>query len=102
MRRSEPVWCCLPLGLLDLAGLAQNQQNAPKKELSDKVSERLAKIRTQTDAKNYDGALAIIDGLLKISGPESYDMALLSQVKAQILLTKGAVTQSRSRLLRLR
>jgi len=85
----------LALGLAaPIASHAQNQQNTPKKELSDKVSEELAKIRTQTDAKNYDGALAIIDGLLKISGPESYDMALLSQVKAQILLTKGEYAKS--------
>ena len=85
----------LALGLATpLTTHAQNQQNAPKKELSDKVSEDLAKIRTQTDAKNYDGALAIIDGLIKISGPESYDMALLSQVKAQILLTKGEYAKS--------
>ncbi len=85
----------LALGLATPAtGLAQNQANAPKKELSDKVSEELGKIRTQTDAKNYDGALAIIDSLLRTSGPESYDMALLSQVKAQILLTKGDYARS--------
>lgn len=85
----------LALGLATpVIGLAQNPSTAPKKELSDKVSEELAKIRTQTDAKNYDGALAIIDGLLRTAGPESYDMALLSQVKAQILLTKGDYAKS--------
>lgn len=85
----------LALGLAEpFVSHAQDRQNAPKKELSDKVSEELGKIRTQTDAKNYDGALAIIDGLIKISGPESYDLALLSQVKAQILLTKGDYAKS--------
>lgn len=80
---------CLPA-----IGLAQNQSNAPKKELSDKVSEELPKIRTQTDAKNYDAALAIIDGLLSSAGPETYDTAILTQVKAQILLTKGEYAKS--------
>lgn len=85
------------LGLtLPVASYAQNQaQNAaPKKEISEKVSEELGKIRTQTDAKNYDAAIAIIDSLIKTAGPESYDMALLTQVKAQILLTKGEYAKS--------
>jgi tetratricopeptide (TPR) repeat protein len=68
--------------------------SAPKKELSDKVSEELGKIRTQTDAKNYDAAVAIIDNLLRGAAPGSYDIAVLSQVKAQILLTKGDYAKS--------
>ncbi|HRE08666.1 MAG TPA: hypothetical protein PKX00_23815, partial [Opitutaceae bacterium] len=36
----------------------------------------------------------IIDGLLKGAAPESYDIAVLSQVKAQILLTKGDYAKS--------
>ena len=70
------------------------QPAARKKELSEKVAEELGKIRTQTDAKNYDAAVAIIDGLLKGAAPESYDIAVLSQVKAQILLTKGDYAKS--------
>jgi len=85
----------LALGLAASDSLvAQNTPAAPKKELSEKVSEELSKIRTQTDAKNYDAAVAIIDSLIKTSGPESYDLALLSQVKAQILLTKGDYAKS--------
>jgi hypothetical protein len=68
--------------------------SAPKKELSEKVSEELGKIRTQTDAKNYDAAIAIIDNLLKGAAAGSYDIAVLSQVKAQILLTKGDYAKS--------
>jgi predicted Zn-dependent protease len=81
---------------LSLAGLlsctfapAWSQQAAPKKELSEKVSEDLAKIRAATDAKNYAEAVVIIDRLLKGAAPESYDLAVLSQVKAQILLTQA-------------
>lgn len=69
-------------------------QTPPKKEISDKVSEELGKIKTATDAKNYDQALATIDGLLKTAAPDSYDRAVLSQVKAQIHLTKGEFSAS--------
>lgn len=84
----------LLLGLAVSTPAWSQQTTAGKKELSEKVSEELGKIRTQTDAKNYDAAIAIIDGLLKGAAPESYDIAVLSQVKAQILLTKGDYAKS--------
>jgi len=67
---------------------------APKKELSEKVSEDLGKIKTATDLKNYAEALSIIDRLLKGAAPQSYDIAVLSQVKAQILLTQAEYTKA--------
>ena len=73
---------------------AWSQQAAPKKELSEKVSEDLVKIRTATDAKNYAEAVSIIDRLLKGVAPESYDIAVLSQVKAQILLTQAEYSRA--------
>ena len=84
----------LLLGFVAITPSWSQQTTAGKKELSEKVSEELGKIRTQTDAKNYDAAIAIIDGLLKGAAPESYDIAVLSQVKAQILLTKGDYAKS--------
>jgi tetratricopeptide (TPR) repeat protein len=68
-------------------GLAQ--EAAPKKEMSDKVSEELGKIRALIDASKRDEALAKIDEVLKTTGPNSYDRALLSQVKVQQLVEKG-------------
>jgi len=72
-----------------------SQQHAPrKKELSKKVANALGTIRAQTDAKSYDAAIEGIDGLLKAAAPQSYDVAVLSQAKAQILLTKGDYAKS--------
>lgn len=91
LRKSLSV---LVLGVaLAVPGWGQ-QPAARKKELSEKVAEELGKIRTATDAKNYDAAVTIIDTLLKTAAPESYDIAVLSQVKAQILLTKGDYAKS--------
>lgn len=89
-RFSSPLKASL-LGLLLAAAMpsvSSAQAEAPKKELSDKVSEALAGIKTQTDAKNFDAALQTIGGLLTPAAPESYDRALLLQIKAQILLQK--------------
>lgn len=84
------------LGLALPAGLLAQQEKStgPKKELTEKVSEELPKIRTQIDGKNFDAALAIIDSLLRTVLPDSYDLAVLSQVKAQILLNKGEYAKS--------
>jgi predicted Zn-dependent protease len=76
-----------------LAGLALAtagwSMDAPKKELSDNVSSELGKLRTLTEAKNYDGAIQFLDNLLVTAAPDSYDLALLTQIKVQILLTEG-------------
>ncbi len=74
-------------GLLPSAGFAQAA--APKKELSDKVSSGLTKLSELMEAKNFDAALAIINPLIPTSAPNSYDLALLSQIKAQLLLQKS-------------
>ena len=64
-------------------------QDAPKKELSDKVSEGLGKLRelTEGEAKDYKAALALINGLLLNAAPGTYDEVVLNQIKVQILLT---------------
>lgn len=64
-------------------------QDAPKKELSERVSSGLAKLSELMEAKSYDAALAIINPLIPTSPPNSYDLALLSQIKAQLLLMKS-------------
>lgn len=88
-----------PRRLLRLGGLllalsvalpaTTHAQEAPKREISDKVSEGLGKLRELTDAKNYAGALNLINSLIAIAKPESYELTVLNQVKVQVLLTEA-------------
>lgn len=85
----------LLVGLLALSGpalLAQGE--APRKELTEKTSEGLGKLRPLTDAKDYAGALVLVDSLLKVVPPASFDLYVLSQIKAQILLTQGKLNEA--------
>jgi len=61
----------------------------PKKEISDKVSDDLGKLKEKVDAKDYDGAVKLLDDVLTKVAPDTYDLAMVSQIKAQILLTEG-------------
>lgn len=70
------------------------QTDAPKKEISDAVSENLGKLQELTDAKNWDGALDLINSALAIAKPDSYDTMVLSQIKVQVLLTLERYAES--------
>jgi len=61
----------------------------PKKEISDEVSSELTKLKEKVDAKDYTAAVGVLNGILKKADPETYDTALASQLKVQILLTDG-------------
>ncbi len=88
----------LALGVFCLATpsftFAASNEDAPKKEISDKVSSELAKLKERVDTKDYAGALKLLDGLLAGAKPVSYDTAMVSQIKAQILLTEGKYTEA--------
>ncbi|MFA6289783.1 MAG: hypothetical protein WC661_20570 [Opitutaceae bacterium] len=71
------------------APVAGHGQAAPKKEISDEVSAAFGKLRELTDAKNYSAALAQLDALLATAAADSFDRAVISQIKAQILLAEG-------------
>ena len=92
---SKIILSSLVFGLLVSAVLApalRAQPDAPapsKKELTEATSEGFGKLRPLIDAKNYDGAVSLIEGLLSRAGAASFDRYLLSQVQAQILLTQG-------------
>lgn len=73
---------------------AAANEEPPKKEISDKVSSELAKLKERVDAKDYPGALKLLNGLLATAKPVSYDTAMVSQIKAQILLTEGKYTEA--------
>jgi predicted Zn-dependent protease len=83
----------LVLAVLAPAIRAQSDAPAPsKKELTEATSEGFGKLRPLIDAKDYDGAVALIEDLLSRAGAASFDRCLLSQIQAQILLTQGKPT----------
>jgi tetratricopeptide (TPR) repeat protein len=56
---------------------------------SDATGEVLPKYKAAVEAKNYDAAIAILDDQLTKVPADSYDAALLYQIKTQTLLQKG-------------
>ena len=85
--RSLLLFLALGLGL---PAAVSAQTDAP--EISAPVASELGKLRELTEAKNYAPALALIDRLLAAVPADSYDRALLVQIKAQIFLTEGDYT----------
>jgi predicted Zn-dependent protease len=82
----------LPVALVILAAAPRStsaEAEPPKKEISDEVSSELAKLKEKVDAKDYAGAVKLLDGILAKAEPDTYDIALASQLKVQILLTEG-------------
>lgn len=84
-------------GLLALSAPAPAlfaQAQPAAKEISNRVSASLGQLRPLIDAKDYPGALALVDPLLTTATPGSYDLYVLSQIKAQILLTQGKLLEA--------
>lgn len=83
--------CCAAVVTVSVSA----QQAAPREyNLTDATSEALGKYRIALDAKNYDGALAILDAQIAKAEAGSYDLALIYQIKAQTLLQKGDFSKS--------
>lgn len=82
--------CLLAFALAHTPALAQEKEK--QHSLNEKTSEALQKIKPLQDAKNWDGILALIDGLLPTVGATSYDRAFLLDIKAKLLLTKDQLT----------
>ena len=81
---------------LSLAGLALAQQAAPERNysLSDKVSEELGKFQAAYNEKKWDVALSILDAQIAKAEPGSFDVALMEQYRAQILLQLNQYTKA--------
>jgi tetratricopeptide (TPR) repeat protein len=81
---------------LGSAALGFAQQPPPDYQLTDGTSEVLSgAYKTAAEAKNYDGALAALNGqIAKVTDPTSFDMAVLLQIKAQTLLQKSAFSEA--------
>lgn len=67
----------------------QPQAHDEQASLSDAVGDGLAKLEPLIKDKDYDGAMRLVQGLLKDATPESYDQAFLNETAAQILTQKG-------------
>ncbi len=68
--------------------LAAEEQGPPVP--NEKVSEALQqKMKPLLDAKNWDGALGVINSVLVGLDPNGYDTAFLSDIKAKIFLQKN-------------
>lgn len=84
----------LLVALLTSVALLPNRSAAAEEQgppgLNEKVSEALQqKMKPLLDAKNWDGAMAVIDSVLVGLDPNGYDTAFLSDIKAKIFLQKN-------------
>lgn len=81
-----------------LAGLlllpCQEVRAANGNQLDDAVSTELQKLQPLVDAKNWDGALALINSIKALAAPDSYDLAVLSDITYKIYLTRGEYQKS--------
>lgn len=82
--------------LFGSAALVLAQQPPREYSLTDGTSEVLSgPYKTAAEAKNYDAALAAINGqIAKVTDPAGFDMAVLLQIKAQTLLQKSAFSEA--------
>ena len=80
--------------VLALTPALRAQADLPKKEITEKTSGSLAQLKTFIDAKDYPKGLLLIDSLLAKAEPTSFDTYVLAQIKAQILLTQGKLTDA--------
>jgi hypothetical protein len=60
--------------------------NEPPPSLSDAVGDALGKLRPLIDAKDWSGAQKLIDDLIPTVQPDSYDLAVLLDTKARVMI----------------
>jgi tetratricopeptide (TPR) repeat protein len=77
------------LGATAFAATLAAQQPVRDYSFTDATSEVLPKYKQVVDAKNYDAAIAILDAQIAKVPADSYDAAMLYQIKTQTLLQKG-------------
>ncbi len=77
----------LLLGVLAIPG-AVRAADEPH-ELEEKTTADLEKLKPLLDSKNWDAALTLLRSIESRVGPESYDMAIVTDVEGKILLQKG-------------
>lgn len=73
---------------------AQAEPALPKKELSATASAGFAKIQPLIEAKDYAGALALIEAQLAAAPGKSYEAFVLSRARAQLLLMQNRLAEA--------
>ena len=68
--------------------VAQAQASQQPASLSEKTSTEFQKLKPLQDAKNWDGMIALLEGLLPSVGPTSYDYAYIQDMRARLLAGK--------------
>lgn len=86
-RHLRPALLALLLAIVP-AAYAQSDE-LPKKEISEKTSAGFARLRPLLDAKDHAAALTLVRALAAEARPGSFDLYVLSQIEAQILLTQN-------------
>lgn len=90
LRRARLAHVLLACALTTLTpGLVRAASDEQPHELEEKTSAELEKLKPLLDAKNWEGALQIVRAARSGVKPESYDMALLSDIEAKLELQKG-------------
>lgn len=78
----------LALAVPQAATTLQAQENTPA-QLTERASADLGKLQPYVDAKNWDGALNLLKGMLRYAQPNSYDQAVAYDILSKILLQKS-------------
>ncbi len=74
--------------VLALAASPRSGANEPA-QLTERTSEELNKLKPYTDAKNWEGALALLDRMQTNVGPTTYDFAIIADIKSKIYMSKS-------------
>jgi tetratricopeptide (TPR) repeat protein len=85
---------CVPASLRadDNSGGSSGSEAPPS--LSDAVGDALGKLRPLIDAKDWAGAQKLVDDLIPTVQPDSYDLAVLLDTKARLLIQANDYTNS--------
>ena len=89
--RARSAHVALALALAVPAGLTVASAQAPAQQppsLSEKVSTEFQKLKPLQDTKNWDGMIALLEGLVPTVGANSYDLAYIQDMRARLLAGK--------------
>lgn len=84
----RPAKAALALVLVSFATSVSSAQAPQPVSLSEKVSTEIQKLKPLQDAKNWDGMIALLDGIIPSVGPASYDLAFIQDMRARLLAGK--------------
>lgn len=83
----------LLLGLVLLLG-APVMAHAAEAQLLEHTSDELNKLKPLTDAKQWDAALSLLNGLQAGVPPTSYDFAIVSDIKSKVYMQMNDYTKA--------